>query len=90
MKSKLYHILLIAVLAVSSVFSWNVYAEKKQSQQVVWEYNLVYSMHGDNRAQLSELGNEGWELVSVRTEEQMIGNFRQTKLFYYLKRPRQK
>ena len=31
MKSKLYRILLVAVLAVASVFCWNVYAQKKQS-----------------------------------------------------------
>ena len=88
MKSKLYSILVVAVLAVGSVFCWNVYAEKKQAPAVIWEYNLVFSSHGDNRTQLSELGNEGWELTSVRTEDRMIGNYRETKVFYYLKRPK--
>jgi hypothetical protein len=86
MKTKLYSILLVAVLTVGSVFCWNVYAQKKQSPKVVWEYNLVTSITGDNRTQLSDLGSDGWELVSVRTEDRMVGNFRQTKIFYYLKR----
>ena len=89
MKSKLYSIALIAVLAVGSVFCWNVYAQKKQSPKVVWEYNIVTTMNGDNRTQLSELGNDGWELTSVRTEDRMIGSFRETKVFYYMKRPKQ-
>ena len=88
MKSKLYSILVVAVLAVGSVFCWSVYAEKKQSPTVIWEYNLVSSSHGDKLTQLSELGNEGWELTSVRTEDRMIGNYRETRVFYYLKRPK--
>jgi hypothetical protein len=89
MKSKLYSMLLVAVLAAGSIFSWNVYADKKQSPKVSWEYNLVTSTHGDNGTRLTELGNDGWELVSVRTEDRMIENFRQTKVFYYLKRQKQ-
>ena len=85
MKSNVSRLLLIAMLAVASVFCWSVYAQKSQSAKVVWEYNLVSSI-GDNRSQLTELGNDGWELTSVRTEEQMVGNFRQTRVFYYLKR----
>ena len=88
MKSRLHSMVLIALLAVGSVFCWNVYAEKKQSPNVVWEYNIV-TLNGDNGPRLSELGNDGWELTSVRTEERMIGNFRETKVFYYLKRPKQ-
>jgi len=89
MKSKLYSILLVAVIAAGSVFCWNVYAQKHQSPKVVWEYNLVTTMNGDNRTQLSELGSDGWELVSVRTEDRVIGNFHGTRVFYYLKRPKQ-
>ena len=89
MKLKLYSILLVAVLAVGSVFCWSVYAQKKQSPKVVWEYNLVTTLSGDDRPQLSKLGEDGWELVSVRTEDRLMGNFRETKVFYYLKRPKQ-
>ena len=89
MKSKLYSMLLVAVLAAGSIFSWNVYADKKEAPKVSWEYNLVTSIHGDNGTRLTELGNAGWELVSVRAEEHMNGNFRHTKVFYYLKRQKQ-
>ena len=50
MNYKLYSIVLIAVLAVGSVFCWSVYAQKKQSPAVVWEYNIVITMNGDNRS----------------------------------------
>ena len=85
MKSKFSRLLVIAMVAVASVFCWSVFAQKNQSAKVVWEYALVSSM-GDNRTKLAELGNDGWELTSVRTEEQMAGNYRQTRVFYYLKR----
>lgn len=88
MKSKFSLLLVITMAAVASAFCWSVFAQKNQSGKVVWEYNLVSSM-GDNRSQLTELGNDGWELTSVRTEEQMSGNFRQTRVFYYLKRAKQ-
>ena len=88
MKSKLSRILLVVALAVASFLSWNVYGQEKKTSKVVWEYNLA-SFMGDNTSQLSQLGAEGWELTSVRTEEQMLGNFRQTKVYYYLKRLKQ-
>jgi hypothetical protein len=88
MRSKLYPVLLAATLGVVSVLCWNVYAQKKEFTKLLWEYNVV-SFSGDNPFQLSQLGSEGWELTSVRSEEQMLGNFRQTKVYYYLKRPRQ-
>jgi|GraSoiStandDraft_24_1057298.scaffolds.fasta_scaffold403586_1 lipopolysaccharide export system protein LptC len=88
MKSKLYQMLLVAALAVISLLCWNVYAQEKQSGKVVWEYNVA-SFVGDNTYQLSQLGVQGWELTSVRSEEEMVGNFRQTKVYYYLKRAKQ-
>ncbi len=88
MKSKLSRTLLVVALAVASLLCWNVYGQEKKTSKVVWEYNVV-SFLGDNTSQLSQLGAEGWELASVRTEEQMVGNFRQTKVYYYLKRTKQ-
>jgi lipopolysaccharide export system protein LptC len=85
MKSKLSRVLLVAALAIVTILCWNVYAQEKQSSKVVWEYNVV-SFVGDNTYQLSQLGAQGWELTSVRSEEEMVGNFRQTKVYYYLKR----
>jgi len=85
MKSKLCQTLLAVGLAVASLFCWTAYAQDKKSNKVVWEYNIV-SFTGDNIYQLSQLGSQGWELTSVRAEEEMIGNLRQTKVYYYLKR----
>ena len=88
MKSKFYQMLLVAILVAASLLCWSVYAQEKQPSKVVWEYNVV-SFVGDNTVQLSQFGAQGWELTSVRSEEQMVGNFRQTKIYYYLKRAKQ-
>lgn len=85
MKTNLIRILLVSTFAVFSIFCWTSYAQQKQNTKVVWEYKIFY-VEADNAWKLSELGKEGWELVSVRTEEQMVGNVRQMKIYYYLKR----
>jgi hypothetical protein len=89
MKSKLNRILVAAVLVMATLFCWTVYAQNKQTPKVVWEYNIFTSLERDNPTQLAQLGSEGWELTSLRTDEQMVGNFRQTRIYYYLKRPKQ-
>jgi len=87
-KSKVHQLLVVAALTIGSLLCWNVYSAEKNTNTIVWEYKLVSSV-GDSPVQLSELGIQGWELTSVRTEEQMVGNFRQTKVYYYLKRGQQ-
>jgi lipopolysaccharide export system protein LptC len=87
MKTKLTQVLLIVALAAASLLSWSVSAQEKKSVKVVWEYNIA-TFTGDNSDQLKQLGAQGWELISVRTEEQMSGNYRSIKVHYYLKRPR--
>jgi hypothetical protein len=87
MKHKLNRILIVAVLLIATVFCWAVYAQNNQPAKTVWEYNVLLSTTGDNMTRLRELGKEGWELTSIRTEEQMIGSYRQTQIYYYLKRP---
>ena len=89
MKSKLFQLLLVAALVVGSLLCWNVYGQTKKTSNIVWEYNVV-SFFGDNNSQLSQLGAEGWELTSVRTEEEMLGNYRRTKVYYYMKRATRK
>ncbi len=89
MNQKWNRVLLVALLLVISVFSWAVYAEKKETVKTVWEYTVASSITGDDANRLTELGNHGWELTSVRTEEEMLGNFRQTRIYYYFKRPTQ-
>ena len=88
MNQKWNRILVVAVLLVASVFCWAVYAQKEHPAKTVWEYCVVSSNTGDNPRRLTELGSDGWELTAVRTEEQMVGNYRQTQIYYYLKRSR--
>jgi hypothetical protein len=58
----------------------------RSGDPVVWEYNIHTTLNGDNNYQLSQLGAQGWELVSVRSDEEMMNNTRIIKVHYYLKR----
>jgi hypothetical protein len=86
MKPRLTQVWLIVALAAASLLSWSVYAQEKKSGPVVWEYNIHTTLNGDNNYQLSQLGAQGWELVSVRSDEEMMNNTRIIKVHYYLKR----
>ena len=88
MKSKTSQVLLVTALVVGSLLCWTAYGQEKKGPKVVWEYNVVL-FNGDNMAQLNQLGAQGWEMVSVRTQEEQLGDFRQTKVYYYLKRAKQ-
>src|SRR5437899_10708038 len=79
MKTSKLYLLLLAMLAAASILCWNVYSAEKKPNTVLWEYKLVSSI-GDNTGQLSQLGTDGWELSSASTEEQIIGNLRETKV----------
>ena len=89
MSHKPNRILIVSFLLIASAFCLAVYAQKGQVAKIVWDYNVVSSITGDDPTRLTQLGNDGWELTSIRTEEQMVGNYRQTRIYYYLKRPRQ-
>jgi len=75
----------MVVLAATSLLCWTVYAQEKKPSKAVWEYNIATSP-SDNSYQLSQLGAQGWELVSVRREEEMLGNSRMVTFHYYMKR----
>jgi len=88
MKPKLTQVLLMVALAVAFLLSWSVYAQEKKPGRVVWEYSVVtVSSFEESSGQLSKLGAQGWELVSVRSSEEMLGNTRLVRFHYYLKRP---
>jgi lipopolysaccharide export system protein LptC len=84
-KPKLYQVLLIVAVVAASLLTWTVYAKETKSSKIVWEYNIA-TFSGDQVSQLSQLGAQGWELIAVRSEEEMLGNFRHVKVRYYLKR----
>jgi hypothetical protein len=87
MKTKL--ILVLAAIAVLCFAAWS--SKASHSSRDNWEYKLV-TVQGmnivpaSNPTQLNELGSEGWELVTVNTEEVVFGSHRQIKIGYYLKR----
>lgn len=71
---------------------WN--SQAQTASKTTWEYKVV-PVHGAFSAssmqipeKLDELGAQGWELVTIRTDERMQGNHRSVTDYYYFKRPR--
>lgn len=89
MKSNIRFLLILAAISIVAFFGWSVRGKEIPAPKVVWEHAVI-SSNGDNPARLNQLGVEGWELVAVRAEEKLTGNFRQMELKYYLKRAKPK
>ena len=85
MKSNLRLLLIVVTISLVTFFGWSVVGQQTPAPKVVWEHAVATSI-GENSARLSQLGTEGWELVAVRSEEKLTGNFRQMEVTYYLKR----
>jgi hypothetical protein len=81
--------LVIAAIALLCVVGWSSKAESSSRDQ--WEYKLVtkYRYHDvspQNVTEFNDLGSDGWELVTVLSEDVVRGNHRQIKVSYYFKR----
>ena len=85
MKSNIRLLLIVVTISLVTFVGWSVVGQETPAPKAVWEHAVVSSF-GDNSARLSQLGKEGWELVAVRSEEKLTGNFRQLEVTYYLKR----
>ena len=89
MKSKPRILLVIAAVALLCLVGWS--SAGQNSSKAEWEYKVL-TAYGypetplPNLTQLNELGKEGWELVTTRSEELQRGDRRQIKLEYYFKR----
>ncbi len=51
-----------------------------------WEYRVVVEAAPSAGSALSSLGQAGWELAAVVTQDEYAGNARLTRVYYYLKR----
>lgn len=69
MKNKINWLLAVAVL--SCLVGWTGYAQKQTTPKQAWEYNILVNPNDEN---LSMLGTQGWELVSVTTACNSNGN----------------
>ena len=89
MKPRLTQVLLMVAVAAAFLLSWSVYAQEKKPGRVVWEYSVAtVSSYEESSSRLSQFGSQGWELVSVRSSEEMLGSTRIVSFHYYLKRPK--
>jgi hypothetical protein len=85
MKQKVLWLLLIMAIASASWAGWTGRAQGTPRNS--WEYKVV-PVTDDGATVLNDLGTEGWELVTIRTQEQSAGNVRYVRGYYYFKRPR--
>ena len=90
MKTKFRIALVIAAIAFVCLVGWNSKAQRLGTTN--WEYKVVTKWHhpeasSTNIQQLNDMGDEGWDLVTVISEDVMRGNLRHTKLSFYFKRP---
>lgn len=82
--------LMTAVLAFLCLVGWSSKAE--HSSRSNWEYKAIVTWRHpnappENLKQLNDLGDEGWELVTVTSEDVVRATTHQLKFTYYFKRP---
>ena len=81
-------LLIVGVIAFYSLVTVARQDQKQAPPKPVWEHTVVPETKGQLPVDLNKLGAQGWELVTVRADEEIIGNLHQTKVYYYLKRQR--
>ena len=92
MKQRLMLMSIIALIAAFFVVGWG--GRAQSSSKVTWEYKVV-STYGPSTTnpppslqQLNRAGDEGWELVEIRSGEFPTVGSNQFRTDYYLKRAR--
>ena len=81
--------LAIAAIALFCVVGWNSKAQSPSKD--FWEYTVItyYGSTGPILAdmnQLNKAGAQGWELVTLHSEELTTGAHKQLRVYYFLKR----
>jgi hypothetical protein len=91
MKNKIY--LSLALVAMLCLVGWTGFAQKSSHARLAWEYKVV-AVYGTtelppvNLTQFNQMGAEGWELVSILSEDFTRNGSQQRKAEYYFKRAR--
>ena len=85
MRLKRRWVLIFAALALFAALGWSSHA--RSVSKTTWEYKVV-SSRTPTFPEINEIGAEGWELVSVVTVENRIGDVVNVRKEYYFKRAR--
>ena len=90
MRQRWWLTLILAIVAVFWLASWT--SRAKPSSTIFWEYKVI-STYGPsvtnpppNLQQLNNAGDEGWELVEIRSGDFPNTGSHQVRTDYYLKR----
>ena len=81
--------LAIAAIALFCLVGWN--SKAQSSSKDPWEYTVItyYGTTGPipvDMNQLNKAGAQGWELVTLHSEEVTLGTHKQLRIYYFLKR----
>ena len=83
--------LTLVILVVTLVFLAGWTSRAEPSSKTNWEYKAVTLWHAEvvnpNVNRLNNMGEEGWELVTIIASDVRTDNAHQTKLTCYFKRP---
>ena len=82
--------LALVLLALLFLVGWTSRAERPSKTD--WEYKAVtvwqsVDMINPNMNDINNIGDDGWELVTIIPNDTQRGNLHQTRLTYYFKRP---
>lgn len=83
MKIKTQWLLVVIVTVFLCWIGWRTQAQN--SARDLWEYKVV-SVLRPSTINMNELGVQGWELVTIRTEEETFGNSIKRTDYLYFKR----
>ena len=71
--------------AAAALWAWQSQTPGKTAPDR-WEYRVVVEPAPSAGAALPSLGEAGWDLVAVVTQDEYSGNARLTRVYHYLKR----
>lgn len=82
--------LALVLLALLFLVGWTSKAERPSKTD--WEYKAVtvwqsVDITNPNMNEVNNIGDDGWELVTIIPSDVQRGNLHQTRLTYYFKRP---
>jgi hypothetical protein len=82
----------LAIAAIALLCFVGFSSKAERPSKTTWEYKLVtvYGYHELPPLSLqrfNDLGADGWELVTIRSDEVLRGDKRELNLVYYFKRP---
>lgn len=87
MRNRVSLLSVVAAVLALGVVAWAGQSQKPAAVvKSAWEYRVESDTLNAQSPDLDRIGSEGWELVAVQHQPEVIGNFHTTRRHYYFKR----